>query len=315
MMGGDMPPFLLIFSRRPATAATLNNGGAFVVPIDVASATLVLPDRQLRFDRVLVMGVLNVTPDSFSDGGRFLDPDVAAERAAAMVEEGADLIDVGGESTRPFAKPVAAAEEWRRVAPVLRRLPGRVDVPLSVDTYKPEIAAKALELGVQIVNDVTGLADPAMRRVVADAGAAAVVMHMQGTPETMQVDPRYDDVVADVKAFLVSRTREAMAAGVGRESIVVDPGFGFGKTPEDNLALLRDLGSLRDLGFPVLAGLSRKSFVGRATAADVGERLAGSVATAVYAALQGAHILRVHDVKETVMALRLVDALRRHADR
>ena len=250
------------------------------------------------------MGVVNVTPDSFSDGGRQLDPDVAAAVGRAMVADGAALVDVGGESTRPGAEPVSLDEELRRVLPVLERLAG--ELPLSIDTAKAEVARRALELGVELVNDVTALrSDPELAGVVADSGAYLCLMHMQGEPRTMQLEPRYDDVAADVAAFLEERLEFAVDAGIAEERICLDPGIGFGKTVAHNLELVRRLDVLLALGRPVLVGLSRKSMLGkilgdeRATTGSA----AASVGAAIAAFERGASIFRVHDVREHVEAL------------
>jgi dihydropteroate synthase len=250
------------------------------------------------------MGVVNVTPDSFSDGGRYFDPDAAAAAARRLVDEGAALVDVGGESTRPGSAPVSLDEELRRVVPVLERLGG--EVPLSIDTAKAEVARRALELGAELVNDVTALrGDPELAGVVADAGAYLCLMHMWGEPRTMQADPRYDDVAAEVAAFLEERLAAAVAAGVPEERICVDPGIGFGKTVAQNLELVRRLDVLLALGRPVLIGFSRKSTLGRVLGdpeATTGSA-AASVGAAVAAFERGASIFRVHDVREHVEAL------------
>ncbi len=261
----------------------------------------------LDFSRVRIMGILNVTPDSFSDGGRYMDVEAAVERAKRMVEEGADIVDVGGESTRPFSKPVPVEEERRRVIPVLERLLDEIDVPISVDTYKPEIAREALEMGAHMINDITGLGNPEMRKVVADFGVPAVIMHMKGTPRDMQVNPHYENVVSEIISFLRERVRMAREDGV--EQVIVDPGIGFGKRTEDNLRILRSLFSFRALGLPVLVGTSRKSFIGNVLNLPVEERLEGTLATLVVSVLNGASILRVHDVKEAVRAVRMAEAV------
>jgi dihydropteroate synthase len=262
-----------------------------------------------RFPRPSVMGVVNVTPDSFSDGGVHLDPETAAAAARRMLAEGAAIVDVGGESTRPGAEGVTLDEELRRVLPVLERLEG---VPVSIDTAKAEVARRALELGAELVNDVTALrGDPGMAEVVAASGAYVCLMHMQGEPRTMQVDPAYGDVVADVAAFLEARLRFAVDAGVREELICIDPGIGFGKTVEQNFELVRRLPELVALGRPVLVGFSRKSSLGRV----LGQRdaktgpLSASVAAAVTAYERGATILRVHDVREHVEALTVAAAV------
>ncbi|HYM40759.1 MAG TPA: dihydropteroate synthase [Thermoplasmata archaeon] len=266
---------------------------------------------ELVLDRTRVMGVLNVTPDSFSDGGLYFEPDAAIRRGEAMIEEGADLIDIGGESTRPRSDPVPAAEEWRRVRPVFETLGRKVDVPLSIDTMKPEVAEKAIHMGASIVNDVSGLQDPAMIRLLATARVGAVAMHMRGNPKTMQEHPQYADVVGEVKAFLATRISSLEAAGLPSEAIAIDPGVGFGKSLDHNLALLRELDQLAGLGHPVVVGVSRKSFIGKLGAGEPGERLPGSLAAAVLAVSRGANVVRAHDVLETVRALSVADAVLR----
>ncbi len=259
-----------------------------------------------RFPRPSVMGVLNVTPDSFSDGGVHLDPDVAAAAARRMVADGAGIVDVGGESTRPGSDGVSVEEELARVIPVLERLGG--DVPLSIDTAKAEVARAALALGVAMVNDVTALrGDPELAGVVAGAGAYLCLMHMQGEPRTMQVEPRYDDVASEVTAFLEERLAFAVAAGIPEERICLDPGIGFGKTVEHNLELVRRLDVVLALGRPVLVGYSRKSSLRKLTGSD--DLLGASIAAAVAAFERGASILRVHDVKPTVDALVVAGAI------
>jgi dihydropteroate synthase len=262
--------------------------------------------------RTLIMGVLNVTPDSFSGDGIYGDPAAASARAAEMVSEGADIIDIGGESTRPGAEYVGADEESRRVLPPLKGVL-ELEVPVSVDTYKPEVASQALEMGAAMINDVTGLRDPRMVKLVADHGAGAVIMHMRGEPRTMQLDPSYPGgVLNEVKAFLEARVAAAESAGIGSERIVVDPGIGFGKTSAHNLELLQGLGSLKDMKKPILVGTSRKGFLAKLAGdpAD-GSRLGGSVAAAAVSVLNGADIVRVHDVAECRRALALVDAISR----
>lgn len=261
--------------------------------------------------RCHVMGIINVTPDSFSDGGNFLDPHAAVRRGVAMVADGADLLDVGGESSRPGAEPVSEADELQRVVPVIRSLAGRVDVPISVDTTKAAVASAALEAGAAIVNDVTALrADPAMAGVVATSGAGVVLMHMLGEPRTMQKDPRYNDVLAEVSSALAGWAGAAQTAGIPADRIMVDPGIGFGKTLRHNLLLLNGLMHLRALGYPVLVGPSRKSFMGTAFGLDVEERLEATAGSVAWCAAQGAAVVRVHDVKEMVRVVRMVDAIR-----
>jgi dihydropteroate synthase len=263
---------------------------------------------RLSLDRPLVMGIVNVTPDSFSDGGRYFSVERAVEHGLRLVEEGADILDVGGESTRPGAEEVAVGEELERVLPVLDGL-RRGGVPLSVDTMKPAVMAEALAAGAAMVNDVRALREPGALQAVAASGAAVCLMHMQGAPRTMQQAPRYDDVVAEVKGFLLGRVRAALEAGIVRERLVIDPGFGFGKTLGHNLELLRRLGEFADLKLPLLAGLSRKSMIGALTGAAVEERVYGSVAAAMLAVQKGARIVRVHDVKATRDALAVLEAV------
>jgi dihydropteroate synthase len=263
-------------------------------------------------DRPRVMGVVNVTPDSFSDGGRFLDPKAAVAHAEQLVGEGADLVDVGGESTRPGATPVSAEAEWRRIEPVLRGLAGRISVPISVDTRHAEVALQAVDAGADLVNDVEGLRDEGMRRAVARSGAAAVVMHMRGSPTTMQEDLAYADVRDEVFRWLAARTEEAVADGVAPDRLLVDPGIGFGKSPEQSFELLAHAGEFRSLGYPVVLGASRKSFLGAALGSkDPGERLEAGLAAAVLAAEHGVEVIRTHDVGPTVRALAVVAAARR----
>ncbi|HEV2147052.1 MAG TPA: dihydropteroate synthase [Longimicrobiaceae bacterium] len=270
--------------------------------------------RSLSLERPLVMGILNVTPDSFSDGGRFDAPERALARAGAMVEEGADLLDLGGESTRPGAAPVSPAEELARVLPVLRLLRKHLSVPLSVDTRRAEVARAGLAEGAEVVNDVSALADPGMGEAVADAEAGIVLMHMRGTPQTMQHDPRYGDVAAEVSQELADALERARAAGIADERIVLDPGIGFAKTAEHNLELLARLGELARLGRPLLLGPSRKAFIGTILGGiPAEERDAGTAAACVAGLLQGARIFRVHDVRTTRHALDVAEAVRRAA--
>ena len=262
---------------------------------------------EIVLDRTQVMGVLNVTPDSFSDGGRYFDPDAALRHGLDLVDMGADLVDIGGESTRPGSDPVSAGEEWRRVGPVIRGLAEKVQVPLSIDTMKPDVAAKAIDAGASIVNDVSGMRDPSMARLVAKSRAGVVTMHMAGNPKTMQEHPTYADVVGEVRAFLTERIRVLEGAGVVSEAIALDPGVGFGKTLDHNLSLLRHLDEIVTLGHPVVIGVSRKSFIERLGGGEPGERLSGSIAAATLAVTKGAHVVRAHDVRETVRAMRVVD--------
>jgi dihydropteroate synthase len=262
----------------------------------------------LDLARPLVMGVVNVTPDSFSDGGLFADADAAVARARELIAQGADIVDVGGESTRPGAAAVPLEEERRRVLPVVEALAG-CGVPVSVDTRKPEIMREALAAGASMVNDVEALAAPGALEVVADSGAGVCLMHKKGDPRTMQLDPRYADVVREVKEYLAARVAACERAGIARSRIAVDPGFGFGKTFEHNLALLRALGEFRGLGAALAVGLSRKSMLGRITGREVGERLAASLAAALAAVARGADIVRVHDVAATRDALAVWQAV------
>lgn len=254
------------------------------------------------------MGVVNVTPDSFSDGGRYLDAQAAIAHGEELLRDGAEILDVGGESTRPGAEPVGEAEELRRVVPVVEALAGKGVV--SIDTSKAAVAAAAIYAGATMLNDVTALrGDATMAGVCAERGVDVVLMHMPGDPRTMQDDPRYDDVVDDIKAFLAERVEYALAAGIARERIWLDPGIGFGKTLEHNLELLRRLGELRELGRPLVIGASRKSFIGKVDGSAVDERIGGSLASAVLAAAEGADVLRVHDVAETAQALAVAGAI------
>jgi dihydropteroate synthase len=266
--------------------------------------------RVLGLEQPLVMGVLNVTPDSFSDGGRFLRLEDAVERGVRLAEEGAAIIDVGGESTRPGAQPVAVDEELRRVVPVIERLRSRTQAVLSVDTSKPEVMHAAAAAGAGMINDVRALRAPGALQIAVASGCAVCLMHMLGEPRTMQEAPAYRDVVAQVRQFLGERVAACLAAGLPGERIVLDPGFGFGKTLQHNLQLLCHLGELSVSGLPLLAGLSRKSMVGALTGRSAAERVHGSVALAAVAALNGASILRVHDVAATLDALKIVAAVR-----
>lgn len=255
------------------------------------------------------MGVVNVTPDSISDGGLYLDPEAAVRHGVELVEAGAEILDVGGESTRPGAEPVTAEEELRRVVPVIEALAGR-GVTISVDTSKAAVAAAALDAGAEVVNDVTALrGDPEMAALCAERGAGVVLMHMLGDPRTMQRNPVYDEVVADVRGFLSDRLEAAVAAGVARERIWLDPGIGFGKTLEHNLELLRRLGELASLGRPLVVGTSRKSFIGHIDGSPPGERLGGTIASSILAFAVGAEVLRVHDVAELGEAAAVAGAI------
>jgi dihydropteroate synthase len=256
------------------------------------------------------MGVLNVTPDSFSDGGQFNTPERAIQRAKEMVAQGADIIDVGGESTRPGARPVPAEEELQRVLPVVDRLSAELKVPISVDTRKAEVAEGVLKAGAHLINDISALGhDRRMAAVVANSGAALILMHIKGTPRTMQQRPRYDDVMAEIFQYLDHRVRRAEEVGISRDRLVVDPGIGFGKRLEDNLVIINRLDEFHALGLPVLVGVSRKSFIGKVLDLPVHDRSEGSAASVALAVSKGAQILRVHDVREMVRVARMAHAI------
>jgi dihydropteroate synthase len=274
---------------------------------------MILSARQFEFSfprPALVMGIVNVTPDSFSDGGQFLEPDAAAARAVKLAEEGADIIDIGGESTRPGAEPVGEAEELRRVLPVIERLAGRLKIPISIDTMKPAVARAALRAGAVIVNDVAAnRTEGEMWEIVAEARAGYVLMHMRGTPQTMQANPVYEDVAREVGEFFRERLGRLNKFGVAADQVVLDPGIGFGKTREHNLQLLAGLGRFTNLGRPLLLGVSRKSFLGGAPGTAAEERLPAALACATLAAEAGAQIFRTHDVAATAQALRMAEAV------
>ena len=266
--------------------------------------------REFDLSRSIVMGILNVTPDSFSDGGRFDRVDRAVGHALQMVNEGADIIDIGGESTRPGARGVSEQEELDRVMPVLEVVRNAVDVPISVDTSKATVMREAVAAGASMLNDIRALREKGALEAAAELGVPVCLMHMQGQPRTMQVDPQYDDVVRDVRDFLVARARSCRVAGIAEDLLVLDPGFGFGKTPKQNMAMLANLRQFTEAGYPILAGLSRKSTLGELTGRGIDERMPASVAAAVIAATRGADIVRVHDVGETVDAMRIVASVR-----
>ena len=258
-----------------------------------------------------VMGIVNVTPDSFSDGGKYTRTEAAVAHALQLIEEGAAVLDIGGESTRPNATPVPVEEELRRVIPVIEALvASNITVPISIDTYKPAVMRAAIAAGASMVNDVRGLQEPGALDIVAGSDAGVCIMHMQGTPQTMQDNPHYDDVVAEVKDFLRGQRDVCIQAGIQQDRIMLDPGFGFGKTRAHNIALAKALPQLLDLDCLLLVGLSRKSVLGQMTGNDVDARLYASIAAAVVSGMQGAHLLRVHDVKATVEALKVVTALK-----
>ena len=329
-LGGSDPrrPILLSLpAERWALLRRVLAAGQAPLPLlarEIHSSLVALakPSRRLRLarrsirlgGRTLIFGVLNVTPDSFSDGGRWLDPDRAVERAEEMVSEGADGIDVGGESTRPGSRPVPASEEIRRILPIIERIAHRVRVPLSVDTTKAAVARAALSAGAEIVNDISGFSfDPRMASVAARYRSGVILSHIRGRPRSMQDNPRYRHLVPEVLAFLRKGIGRALAAGVHRESILIDPGIGFGKTAGQNLLLLRHLRLLRSAGCPILVGASRKSFLGKILDRGPEERLEGSLAAAALAIFNGASALRVHDVAETVRTARVAEAIRNGA--
>jgi len=270
-------------------------------------------DHTLRFDdRTLVMGVINVTPDSFSDGGRFLDPERAVGAGIVMSTEGADLLDVGGESTRPGAIAVSPDEELDRVVPVIKRLAAELPgLPISVDTRKATVAEAAIDAGATIVNDVSAGRDPRMFEVVGASGVGMVLMHMRGDPDTMATMTEYVDVVQDVKEALRAWIGAAIEAGVPEDRLAIDPGLGFAKTADQSLTLMREIGRFAELGRPVVAGPSRKSFIGRATGTEVDDRVEGTAGAVAWLAAHGAHVVRVHDVRQMIRVVRMVDAIRR----
>jgi len=263
---------------------------------------------ELNFDKTIIMGVLNVTPDSFSDGGLFVDVDKAVEHAKQMFNDGADIIDIGGESTRPFSDAISEEEELRKVKPVIQGLVNEINIPISIDTYKPKVAEECLKLGVHLVNDITGLGNEEMIKVVAKHKVPVVIMHMKGMPKNMQENPTYDDVIREIKEFLSKRTSEARKAGIN--DIIVDPGIGFGKNTKHNLQILKRLNEFKDLGCPILVAPSRKSFIGNIIGLAVTERLEGTLAAISIAVMNGANIVRVHDVKECKRAVQIADAIR-----
>jgi dihydropteroate synthase len=302
------------FRFRAAGVGYTAGMAASVDPVhwQLRSRRLELPHPGGGPGRPLVMGIVNVTPDSFSDGGQHADVEAAVAHGLALVADGADILDVGGESTRPFAAPVAADEEWRRVGEVVRRLAREAGVPVSIDTSKAAVAERALDAGAEIVNDVTGLeGDPDMIRVARDLDAGVCALHMRGTPRTMQLDPRYDDVVAEIHGYLRGRRDALVAAGIPLERICLDPGIGFGKTHEHNLTLLAEAGRFLDLGVPILVGHSRKGFIGKAIERALGrpateaERDAGTAAAACRLAAAGIQVVRVHAVGIVRAALAL----------
>jgi len=278
----------------------------------VSKFVLELPIHKLDlYSKIHISGIINVTPDSFSDGGLYFDTEQAIDRAYKIVEEGADIIDIGGESTRPGSDPLSADEELKRVMAVIERLD--VDVPISIDTYKAEVAREALSAGCEIVNDISGLRyDSEMPNVIKDFDAGCIVMHIKGTPKDMQINPTYEDVMAEIITYLKESIQIAKSVGIAEEKILVDPGIGFGKrNPSDNLVILKKLAELKVLGRPIHIGVSRKSFIGKSLGLPLEERLEPSIASGILAALNGANVLRVHDVKATVKAIGMIEAIQR----
>ena len=291
-----------------------SGGGGHAAPCGAVRAQArywQLRTRRLEFGPIpLLMGIVNVTPDSFYDGGKYFDPKAAVDHALQLVAEGADLLDIGGESTRPYATPVPLAEELRRVIPVVAEVASQVDVPISIDTYKAQVAREAIAAGAEVVNDITALrGDPEMLAVVAESGAGVCLMHMQGTPQTMQDAPFYEDVLREVRDFLSSVRDRTVAAGVSADRIALDPGIGFGKRLEHNLALLRGMETFHQLGCPLLVGPSRKRFIGELAGDMQADRLPGTIATVLSLAMKGVQIIRVHDVGAVRQALRVFAAL------
>ena len=263
---------------------------------------------KLEFNRTLIMGILNVTPDSFYDGKLFFNPDKAIEHAKQMVKDGADIIDVGGESSRPGSEPVSEEEELRRVSPIIKKLKDEIKVPISIDTYKPRVAEECIKLGASIINDINGLRNEEMINAAAKYKVPVIIMHMKGSPKTMQKNPEYKDVVKEIKQFLAQQIKKTKKAGI--RDIIIDPGIGFGKTTEHNLEILKSLDKFKELKCPILIGTSRKSFIGNITGLPVNERLEGTLASIAIAVMNGANIMRVHDVKECKRALMVADAVR-----
>ena len=257
--------------------------------------------------RPLVMGILNITPDSFSDGGKYLDFSDALKRAHAMIEEGVDIIDIGGESTRPGSDPVSIDEELKRITPIIEALKRDSDIAISVDTYKPEVMKEVIDMDVAMINDVYALTQPGAIDVIKKSEVGICLMHMQGTPKTMQINPTYKNVVSEVQLFLKGRAEMLISEGIDQSRIILDPGFGFGKTFEHNIEMLKKLESFQSLKFPLLVGLSRKSFIRKILNGEHDDHLSGSISAAIFSVLKGAKILRVHDVKETLSALKIIN--------
>ena len=265
-------------------------------------------DFRLKIPPVRIMGVLNVTPDSFSDGGKYVSVEKAVEHAREMIKEGADIIDIGGESSRPFSEPVSEEEEMRRILPVIDEL-ADLKIPISVDTYKPKVAEEALKRGVSIVNDIFAMRRDGMAEVIRDYDAAVVIMHMKGEPRNMQLNPYYEDVISEIYGFLKERVEFAKKIGIDEDKIMIDPGIGFGKRVEDNLKIIRNLNVFRSLGYPILIGISRKSFIGKILNLDLNDRLEGTIASNIVSVMNGASIIRVHDVKENLRAIKIVSEI------
>lgn len=270
--------------------------------------TINCSNYHLNFNKTIIMGILNITPDSFSDGGLFIEVDKAVTHAKQMVEEGADIIDIGGESTRPGSDTISDDEELKRIKPIITRLIKEVNVPISIDTYKPKVVEECLKLGAHLVNDITGLRNKEMMNVVAEYKVPVVIMHMKGMPKNMQENPAYEDVVNEIKEFFSDRIIEARKTGIN--DIIIDPGIGFGKTTKHNLQILKRLSEFKSLGYPILVGPSRKSFIGNITGLSVNERLEGTLASISIAIINGANIVRVHDVKECKRAVQIAEAIR-----
>jgi dihydropteroate synthase len=261
-------------------------------------------------EKPLIMGILNIAPDSFSDGGKYYDPDAAIEHALAMAQEGADIIDIGGESSRPGANDISVEDEITRVLPVIKEVCRRIEKPVSIDTVNSEVAELAIAAGASIINDISALrVDEKIGQIAAKYGAYLILMHMRGTPRDMQDNTDYDDIMGEVSRFLADSSKRALGMGVPRDKIIIDPGIGFGKSAEGNFTILRNLHRFQELGFPLMIGVSRKSFIGKTLDLDVDERLEGSLAAACYAVLNGADIVRVHDVAATVRALTVVEKI------
>ncbi|MCL6471300.1 MAG: dihydropteroate synthase [Firmicutes bacterium] len=258
-----------------------------------------------------IMGVLNVTPDSFSDAGRFFERDIAIAHARQMVSDGADIIDIGGESTRPGAEPVSLEEELNRTIPVIEALAGKIDIPISIDTYKPEVAKMALDAGASIINDISGLRNEGMIKVAVEHNVPVIIMHMKGTPRDMQLNPSYEDVVAEICDWLDRQAEKAVESGLDRNKILIDPGIGFGKTMEHNLQIINRLAEFKSLGYPIVLGTSRKAFIGKILDLGPEERVEGTIASVVYGITQGANIVRVHDVINVARACKVADAIKR----